>query len=134
MRKRMLSFAVALAATLTIFGAGTASAGQGKATVNVVHGIPGLDVAVCVNGAKAIRDFNPGEIVAGVIHNPEGDNPFLHPETARKRRAFALGRLLDQGYITEAQAAEAKKEPLPTVKPANPLTTPTSRRISSPSP
>ena len=40
--------------------------GAAKATLNVVHGIPGLDVDVCVNGAKAITDFNPGEVVAGV--------------------------------------------------------------------
>lgn len=66
MRKRMLTLAVTLAATLTIFGAGTASAGQGKATLNVVHGIPGLDVDVCVNGATAIEDFMPGDVVAGV--------------------------------------------------------------------
>jgi len=68
MRKRMLTLAVALTAALTMFGtgAGTASAGSEKATVNVVHGIPGLDVDVCVDGAKAITDFNPGEVVAGV--------------------------------------------------------------------
>jgi len=66
MRKRMLTLAVTLAATLTIFGTASASAGQGKATVNVVHGIPGLTVDVCVNGAKAISDFMPGDVVAGV--------------------------------------------------------------------
>jgi hypothetical protein len=32
----------------------------------VVHGIPGVDVDVCVNGAVAIPDFNPGEVVTGV--------------------------------------------------------------------
>ena len=66
MRKRMLTLAVALTAALTIFGMGTASAGSAKATLNVVHGIPGLDVDVCVDGTKAITDFNPGEVVAGV--------------------------------------------------------------------
>jgi hypothetical protein len=31
-----------------------------------VHGIPALDVDVCINGVKKITDFNPGEVVAGV--------------------------------------------------------------------
>lgn len=66
MRKRMLTLAVTLAATLTIFGTASASAGQGKATLNVVHGIPGLTVDVCVNGATAIPNFMPGDVVAGV--------------------------------------------------------------------
>ena len=66
MRKRMLTLAVALTAALTIVGMGTASAGSAKATLNVVHGIPGLDVDICVDGTKAITDFNPGEVVAGV--------------------------------------------------------------------
>ncbi len=32
----------------------------------MVHGIPGLTVDVCVNGAKAITDFEPGDVVSGV--------------------------------------------------------------------
>ncbi len=66
MRKRMLTLAVTLAATLTIFGAGTASAHQKMATLNVVHGIPGLAVDVCVNGSTAIPDFMPGDVVSGI--------------------------------------------------------------------
>src|SRR4029077_13852081 len=66
MRKRMLTLVVALTAALTIFGVGTASARSAKATLNVVHAIPGLAVDVCVDGAKAIEDFTPGEVVAGV--------------------------------------------------------------------
>ena len=66
MRRLILFFAVA---ALALFGLmpTVASAGVSRtATLNVVHGIPGLDVDVCVNGDKAITDFNPGEVVAGL--------------------------------------------------------------------
>jgi len=65
MKKRVIGLALVGAMALSLFGAASASA-AGTTTVNVVHGIPGLDVDVCVNGAKAIKDFNPGEVVAGI--------------------------------------------------------------------
>lgn len=65
MRKRVIGLAIVSAMALSLVGAGTASA-AGTTTLNVVHGIPGLDVAVCVDGAKAIKNFNPGEVVAGI--------------------------------------------------------------------
>jgi len=64
MRKRFLGLAVAASMAISLFGMGTASAAD--ASLNVVHGIPGVDVNVCVNGAEAIPDFNYGEVVSGV--------------------------------------------------------------------
>ena len=73
MTKRIIGLAVALATTMALFGAAPAQAGDGqKFTLNVVHGIPGLTVDVCVNGAKAITDFEPGDVVTGV-RLPEGE-------------------------------------------------------------
>ncbi len=62
--KELLGLAVAASLAVSILGVGTASAAD--ASLNVVHGIPGVDVDVCVNGAAAIPDFNPGEVVTGV--------------------------------------------------------------------
>jgi Domain of unknown function (DUF4397) len=64
-KKRLVGIAVAAALAVSALGVGTASAAS-KAKLNVVHGIPGVDVNVCVNGAEAIPDFNPGEVVTGV--------------------------------------------------------------------
>ncbi|HET6712644.1 MAG TPA: DUF4397 domain-containing protein [Actinomycetota bacterium] len=73
MTKRIIGLAVALATTMALFGAAPAQAtGSSKFTLNVVHGIPGLTVDVCVNGAKAITDFEPGDVVSGV-RLPEGE-------------------------------------------------------------
>lgn len=73
MTKRIIGLAVALATTMALFGAAPAQAGgASKFTLNVVHGIPGLTVDVCVNGAKPITDFEPGDVVSGV-KLPEGE-------------------------------------------------------------
>jgi membrane peptidoglycan carboxypeptidase len=56
-------------------------------------------------------------LLAGLIANPEGDNPFASPGRALARRAFALGRMVEQRYITRGQANAANLEPLPTIKP-----------------
>lgn len=65
MRKRFFGLAVAASLAISAIFVGTASAAS-KARLNVVHGIPGVDVNVCVNGNEAIPDFNPGEVVTGV--------------------------------------------------------------------
>jgi penicillin-binding protein 1A len=56
-------------------------------------------------------------LLAGLISNPEGNNPFTNPEGARARRTLALKRMVDQSYITVTQAQAAESEPLPTIKP-----------------
>ena len=68
---------------------------------------------------KRFDEVTPGEaaLLAGVISNPEGNNPFVNPEGAKQRRDFALQRMLEQGVITSEQATAGAQEPLPTVKP-----------------
>ena len=64
MRKRLVGLGVAATLAVSMLGVGTASAAD--ASLNFVHGIPGVDVEVCVNGGVAIPGFNPGEVVTGV--------------------------------------------------------------------
>jgi penicillin-binding protein 1A len=68
---------------------------------------------------EQLNELTVGEaaLLAGVIRNPEGDNPFVYPDRALKRRALVLKAMVDQHYITQAQADEGNQEPLPTVKP-----------------
>jgi hypothetical protein len=65
MGKRTVGTVLAGALAATLLSAAPASAAN--ATLNVVHGIPGVDVDVCVDGSEAISDFNPGEVVTGVV-------------------------------------------------------------------
>src|SRR5262245_62589340 len=72
---------------------------------------------------KQLGELTVGEsaLMAGLIQNPEGDNPFVQPDRALKRRADVLKGMVEQHYITQAQADEGNKEPLPTVKPSSEL-------------
>jgi len=56
-------------------------------------------------------------LLAGLISNPEGNNPFVSPSKANARRNIALEAMLDEGYITEEQKAAAEQEALPAIKP-----------------
>lgn len=46
---------------------------------------------------------------------PANYHPVRHRERALERRNYAIGRMLERGYITEAQAQEARAAPLETV-------------------
>jgi len=69
---------------------------------------------------KQLGELTVGEtaLLAGLIHNPEGDSPFEHPERARNRRDEVLAGMVKAGKITQAQADSAGREALPTMKPA----------------
>ncbi|MBI3709153.1 MAG: penicillin-binding protein 1A [Proteobacteria bacterium] len=50
--------------------------------------------------------------LAGLPKGPNNYNPVRHPEAAKIRRDWVIGRMLDDGWITEAEAAEARATPL----------------------
>ncbi len=62
-------------------------------------------------------DLAQAALLAGLIKNPEGDNPFLHSDRAFIRRAQVLATMVKQHRITKAEAAAANSQPLPTVPP-----------------
>jgi penicillin-binding protein 1A len=72
-------------------------------------GVRGTDLSQLSIGQAAL--------LAGLINNPEGNNPFANPRGAKIRRSVALSRMVTEGYITQAQADRGNQEPLPTVKP-----------------
>src|SRR6266508_5360688 len=82
-----------------------------------------VDPGVPFPRGKALSELTVGEaaLLAGVIRNPEGDNPFVHPERTIERRAEVLKGMVSQHYITQAQADEANQEQMPTVKPSSEL-------------
>ena len=73
---------------------------------------------------KQLNELTIGEaaMLAGLISNPEGNSPFSYPDRAVRRRADVLRGMVEEGYITQAQADAANNEPPPTIKPpANPV-------------
>ena len=51
-------------------------------------------------------------LLAGIIHAPNFDNPYRHPDRAMHRRNVVLDAMVETGAITRAQADAAKAEPL----------------------
>ena len=50
--------------------------------------------------------------LAALPKAPNNYNPFKYPEAAKARRDWVLDRMADDGYITAAQAAAAKAQPI----------------------
>ncbi len=78
-------------------------------------------VSVCGVAAAArfyfgrnLSDLSLGEaaLLAGLIRNPGGYNPFVHPESALARRGQVLGSMVELGWIAEDDARAASREPL----------------------
>lgn len=59
-------------------------------------------------------DWAQGAMIAALIRNPNGYDPIHHPADARAQRKIALHRLVETGRLSEADAAKANLEPLPT--------------------
>src|SRR5256714_3741868 len=82
--------------------------GQGsygvKATARRFFLTPDPSAPYGVRG-KALSELTIGEaaLLAGLIQNPDGDNPFVHPDRAVTRRAEGLEGVGDQHYITQDQ-------------------------------
>ncbi len=73
---------------------------------------------------KHLDELTVGEaaLLAGVISNPTGNNPFAYPDRAIRRRADVLRGMVEAGYLTQAQSDAANNEPIPTIAPpASPI-------------
>ncbi len=78
------------------------------------HGIYGIAAAADFYLNKNLDQLTLAEsaLLAGVLNVPERYSPIRHPERALQRRAYALRRMHDEGYITEQQMQEAMDEPI----------------------
>jgi penicillin-binding protein 1A len=56
-------------------------------------------------------------LLAGLIQNPDGYNPFAHPERSAARRVEVLKRMEQEHYVTKVEAYLAMGEALPKVLP-----------------
>ncbi len=92
-------------------------------TLYLNHIYLGQDGSYSVAGVRSAAKFYFGRdlkdldlaqcaMIAGTVRSPRRYNPFLDPDAAKQRRDFVLHRMLEEGYITEAQRAAAAAEPL----------------------
>ena len=65
---------------------------------------------------KSAKDLTLEEaaMLAGIIQAPSRQSPYVSIERATRRRNYALQRMAEEGFITEARADQAKRSPIVT--------------------
>lgn len=61
-------------------------------------------------------DLSEAAVLASLPKFPGRVNPYTNPERVLQRRNYVLNRMVDDGYITQEQADEAKAKPLNTTR------------------
>jgi len=75
----------------------------------------GIEAAAELYFGKSAKDLSLGEaaLLSGLPQAPTRYSPFgAHPENAEGRREVVLGRMVEDGYISQEEAEEAKKQEL----------------------
>jgi len=78
------------------------------------HGVYGVEAASRLYFGKSAKDVTLEEaaLIAGILQGNVRQSPYVNREAALRRRNYTLGRMADVGFITLAQAEEAKKKPI----------------------
>jgi penicillin-binding protein 1A len=78
------------------------------------HGAWGVEAAAHLFFGKGISDLSLPEaaVIAGIFRGPSRYSPYRYPARMLERRSHVLTRMTEEGYITAAQAEEARKQPL----------------------
>jgi penicillin-binding protein 1A len=78
------------------------------------HGVYGVQAASRLYFAKSAKDLTLEEaaLIAGILQGNVRQSPYVNMEAALRRRNYTLGRMADVGYITAAQADEARNKPI----------------------
>jgi penicillin-binding protein 1A len=73
------------------------------------YGAYGVQAAAENYFGKSVSELSLAEcaILAGLPQAPSRYSPSRHPELAKKRQIYVLNRMVDEGYISTIQAAEA---------------------------
>jgi len=78
------------------------------------HGVYGVQAASRLYFAKAAKDLTLDEaaLIAGILQGNVRQSPYVNMEAAVRRRNYTLSRMAEIGYITPAEAEEARKRPI----------------------
>jgi penicillin-binding protein 1A len=83
--------------------------------VNYGHGWRGIETASQNYFGKSAVDLNPAEaaMLAAAVNAPGRYSPFIRPDATLGRRNMVLSLMADEDYLTDAEAAQWKEQPLP---------------------
>ena len=82
-------------------------------TVYMGRGAWGIEMASRAYFGKSAKDLTLSEaaMLAGLLKGPSYYNPDRHPQRAKDRLAYVIGRMKDDGFITAQQKDEALAAP-----------------------
>ena len=80
----------------------------------LTHSAYGVEAAARLYFGKSAQDLDLGEaaMIAGIFQSPARQSPLVSLDLARSRRNYALQRMVDEGYVTQAEADEARAQPI----------------------
>ncbi|MBW2467024.1 MAG: PBP1A family penicillin-binding protein [Deltaproteobacteria bacterium] len=78
------------------------------------EGAFGVEAAAWTYFDRGVKDITIGQmaLLAGLPQAPSRYSPFKNMELAKKRQAYVLNRMAEEGYITAGVARKAYEEPL----------------------
>jgi penicillin-binding protein 1A len=78
------------------------------------HGTYGVEAAARLYFGKHAKELTLEEaaLLAGIVQSPARQSPYVNMDAARRRRAYVLQRMADEGYITQPRADQAKQAPI----------------------
>jgi len=78
-----------------------------------LYKVYGVEAAARFYFGKSAKDLtlNEAATIAGVFQTWR-NSPYVNMERAKRRRAYVLQRMMDEGYITEQAAADTNAEPI----------------------
>ena len=78
------------------------------------HGVYGVEAASRLYFGKSAKDVTLEEaaMIAGILQGNVKQSPYVNMDAALRRRNYTLGRMAEVGFISTAEAEEAKKKPI----------------------
>jgi len=78
------------------------------------HGSYGIGAAARNYFHKKVEELSIPEasLLAGLPQRPNDWNPFHHPDLAKKRQAYVLRRMVDDGYLTKDEGKNSFDQPI----------------------
>jgi penicillin-binding protein 1A len=78
------------------------------------HGVYGVETASNFYFGKSVADLSLEEaaLIAGIFRGPSVYSPYTNVATTLRRRNHVITRMVEEGFISEAQGEEAKAKPM----------------------
>ncbi|HLC40537.1 MAG TPA: PBP1A family penicillin-binding protein [Methylomirabilota bacterium] len=89
------------------------------------HGSYGVEAAARTYFGRSVTELSIADaaLLASLPQAPGKYSPFLHPDSARRRRGLVVNRMVDVGFIKKEQGAQVNAAPIALVPPERRKTT-----------